>query len=90
MGTDNFKRLIRNLRIDKELNDLCIKKGITRSLAKHIAFRIFLGRSDKEISQELQIHLSTTKKYRKILGSLEESKFNQIVKLPDLMTMRDS
>lgn len=88
--SDNLKRLIRNLRIKKELKDLCKSKGLNQSLAHRIATEMFFGKNNLEISQKFGIHVSTTKSYRKVLGSLEESKFNQILSLPRLMFIKEN
>ena len=78
----SFRKLIRNLRIEHELEEFCKKKGINKVLAKRIGFCMFVDMSNLEIAQKHGLHLTTVKFYRIVLGSLEESKFNQIVKLP--------
>ncbi len=82
-----FRKLIRNLRIEKEFKELCSKKGLNKVLAHKIALCMFLEKTNLRISQELGIHLTTTKEYKKILGGLEESKFNQFINLPQVILL---
>ena len=84
MGDENFKQLIRNLRIKKEFEDFCKKKGINILLGHKIANYMFLDYTNQKIAQREGLHLSTVVRYRKVLGSLEESKFNQILKFPKI------
>lgn len=79
-----FKRLIRNLRIEHEFDEFCKKKGLNKSLAHRVACRMLRNMETVEMAQRFGIHHSTIKRYRNVLGSLEESRFNQFVNLPQL------
>lgn len=74
-----FRQLIRNLRIEHEFNEFCNKKGLGKHLAHNIAKGMFIDLSSVEIAQKYGVHLTTVKRYRKVLGSLEESRFMQFI-----------
>lgn len=80
----SFKQLIRNLRIESEFDDFCKSKGLNKVLAHNIACSMLLNRTTKEMAQKFGIHHSTVKRYRQVLGSLEESRFNQFINIPQL------
>lgn len=87
--SEGFRRLIRHLRRKDELEKLCKRKGLNMSLAHRVAIYMSLGLESIDISQICGIHNSTTKRYMKILGSLEESQFESITNLPRIMTAFD-
>lgn len=74
----NMTKLIQDLQIEKDVEEICRVNGFNLDLLKPILITMMRGFNNKEVAQKLGVHRVTIQRYTSALKKLKESEFNKI------------
>ncbi|PIN90860.1 hypothetical protein COU60_00765 [Candidatus Pacearchaeota archaeon CG10_big_fil_rev_8_21_14_0_10_34_76] len=74
----NMGKLIQNLQLEKEVEEICKANAFNIDLLRPVLLTMMRGYNNKEVAQKLGVHRVTIQRYTHALKKLKESEFEKI------------